>query len=125
MSRPEYWLRLNPWSFSALLVALCGLAVAVAIRIVLALFGMPLYFCTFIPVILGTSLIAGAAAGAFTAISAVVIVWWAFMPPVFEFSALGKDDIDRFRLFLLLVTVLIWFSHLCRALARMRERRPV
>ncbi len=120
----EYWLRVNPWSPQALLVALLGLAVAVAMRIVLAHFGLPLYFSTFFPVILLTSLIAGAPAGAFTALSAVGIVWWAFMPPVFEFSPLGHDDIDRFQLFLLAVSVLIWFSHLCRTILRMRERRP-
>lgn len=118
-----YWLRLNPWSPQALLVALTGLAVAVAIRMVLASFGMPLYFSTFLPIILAISLIAGAPAGAFTALSAVVIVWWAFMPPVFEFSPLGHDDIDRFQLFLLGVSVLIWFSHLCRTVVRMRDQR--
>jgi hypothetical protein len=51
-------------------------------------------------------------------------VWWAFMPPAFEFGPLDHDDIDRFQLFLLAVSVLIWFSHLCRTVARMRERQP-
>jgi hypothetical protein len=120
----HYWLRLNPWSPQALLVALAGLAVAVALRAVLAEVGLPLYFSTFFPVILAISLIAGVPAGVFTALSAIFIVWWAFMPPVFEFSPLGHDDIDRFQLFLLAVSVLIWFSHICRVIVRMRERRP-
>lgn len=124
MARPEYWLRLNPWSLPALLVALIGLALAIALRMVLASFGLPLYFGTFFPIILATSLIAGVPAGVFTALSAVVIVWWAFMPPVFEFGPLGHDDIDRFELFLLSVSVVIWFSHLCRMIARMRHQRP-
>jgi hypothetical protein len=119
-----YWLRLNAWSPQALVVALVGLALAVAIRTVLASCGLPLYFSTFFPVILAISLIAGAPAGAFTALSAVVIVWWAFIPPTFEFSPLGHDDIDRFQLFLLAVSVLIWFSHLCRTIARMRDQQP-
>jgi len=124
VARPDYWLRLNPWSLRALLVAVVGLLVAVAMRMVLASLGMPLYFCTFFPIILATSLIAGAPAGAFTALSAVVIVWWGFIPPVFQFSPLDKDDIDRFQLFLLAVSVLIWFSHLCRVVARMRSELP-
>jgi hypothetical protein len=124
VARPDYWLRLNPWSLSALLVAIAGLAVAVALRVALAEFGWPLYFSTFIPVILVTTLLAGVPAGAFTALSAVVIVWWAFMPPVFEFSPLDRDDIDRFQLFLLGVSVVIWFSHLCRVIARMKNQRP-
>ena len=124
MARPDYWLRLKPWSLQALLVAIAGLGVAVALRMALASFGVPLYFSTFIPVILVISLLAGAPAGAFTALSAVVVVWWAFMPPVFEFSPLDKDDIDRFQLFLLGVSVVIWFSHLCRIIARMKNQRP-
>ncbi len=119
----EHWLRLNPWSLQALLVALAGLAVAVAIRMALAYFGLPLYFATFFPVILLTSLIAGAPAGALNALGAVIIVWWAFMPPAFEFGPLDHDDVDRFQQFLLAVSVLIWFSHLCRTVARMRDRR--
>jgi K+-sensing histidine kinase KdpD len=108
-----------------LFVAVAGLAVAVAMREVLASFGMPLDFSIFFPVILVISLLAGAPAGAFTAVAAVLIGWWAFIPPVFEFSPLHKDDIDRFQLFLLAVSVLIWFSHLCRIVARMKARRPV
>ncbi len=122
--RFEYWLRLNPWSPQALLVALAGLAVAIALRAALAEFGLPLYFSTFIPVIVAISLIAGAPAGVFTALATVAIVWWAFLPPVFEFSQLDHDDTDRFQLFLLAVPVLIWFSHLCRMIARMRAQRP-
>ena len=122
--RFEYWLRLSPWSPQALMAALAGLAIAVALRAVLADFGLPLYFSTFFPVILAISLIAGVPAGVFTALSTIFIVWWAFIPPVFEFSPLNHDDIDRFQLFLLAVSVLIWFSHLCRLIVRMRKQRP-
>ena len=123
MARPDYWLRLNPWSLPALLVAIAGLGVAIVLRMALASLGLPLYFSTFIPVILVTSLLAGVPAGAFTSLSAIVIVWWAFMPPAFEFGPLDKDDIDRFQLFLLGVSVVIWFSHLCRMIARMKSQR--
>lgn len=123
MARPDFWLRLKPWSLPALLVAIAGLGVAIALRMALASLGLPLYFSTFIPVILVISLLAGAPAGAFTALSAVVIVWWAFIPPVFEFSPLARDDIDRFQLFLLGVSVVIWFSHLCRTIVRMKNRQ--
>ena len=61
--RSEYWLRLNPWSPQALLVALIGVAMAVAIRAVLASFGIELDFAPFVPAILLASLIAGVPAG--------------------------------------------------------------
>jgi K+-sensing histidine kinase KdpD len=120
--RSEYWLRLNPWSPQALVVALIGVVMAVAIRTLLASFGVNLDFTPFLPAVLLTALIAGVPAGAFTALSAVVIVWWAFMPPMFQFGQLDPGDVDRFQLFLLGVSVLIWFSHLCRMVARMRAQ---
>jgi H+/Cl- antiporter ClcA len=120
--RSEYWLRLNPWSPQALVAGLISVVMAVAIRTVLASFGVDLYFAPFLPAVLLASLIAGVPAGIFTALSAIVIVWWAFMPPAFEFGPLDRDDIDRFQLFLLGVSVLIWFSHLCRMVARMRAQ---
>ena len=102
---------------------MAGPAVAIALRMALASFGLPLYF-SLVPVILVVSLLRRTPAGAFTAPSAIVVVSSAFMPPVFEFSTLDKDDIDRFQLFLLGVSVVIWFSHLCRAIARMKDQRP-
>ncbi len=120
--RSEYWLRLNPWSPQALLVALIGVAMAVAIRAVLASFGIELDFAPFVPAILLASLIAGVPAGGFVALSAVIIIWWAYIPPAFEFGPLEASDIDRIQLFLLAVSVLIWASHLCRMIARMRAQ---
>ena len=120
--RSEYWLRLNPWSPQALLVALIGIVMAVAIRAGLASLGVELDFAPFIPAILVASLIAGVPAGGLTALSAVLIFWWAYIPPAFEFSPLEAADVDRIQLFLLAVSVLIWFSHLCRIIARMRAR---
>lgn len=120
--RSEYWLRLNPWSAQALLVALIGIAMAVAIRAVLASFGIDLDFAPFVPAILLASLIAGVPAGGLTALSAVIIFWWAYIPPAFEFGPLEATDIDHIQVFLLAVSVLIWFSHLCRTIARMRAQ---
>lgn len=120
--RSEYWLRLNPWSPQALVVALIGIVMAVAIRAGLASFGVELDFAPFVPAIVVASLIAGVPAGGLIALSAVLIIWWAYIPPAFEFGPLQATDIDRIQLFLLAVSVLIWFSHLCRVIARMRAR---
>jgi K+-sensing histidine kinase KdpD len=107
------------------LVAVAALAAAVAMRAILAELGMPLYFTTFLPAILATALLVGVPAAAFTSVSAVIIVWWAFMPPVFEFSPLTRGEIHTFTLFLLSTALLIWFGHLCRTAARMRKERAV
>ena len=84
---PNYIVRLRPWSLPALLVALLAIGAATAARMILASLGLPFYFATFFPAVLAAGLIAGAPAGAFTAVLAIPIVWWAFMPPVFPRDA--------------------------------------
>ena len=123
MAEPEYWLRLRPWSLAALLVALGALAAAIAIRVVLAELGMSLYFATFLPAILFTALLAGVPAAAFASVSSVVIVWWAFIPPVFEFSVLTRAELHAVTLFLLSTALLIWFGHLFRTGLRIRRQK--
>jgi K+-sensing histidine kinase KdpD len=123
VAEPEYWLRLRPWSLAALLVALGALAAAIAIRVVLAELGMSLYFATFLPAILFTALLAGVPAAAFASVSSVVIVWWAFIPPVFEFSVLTRAELHAVTLFLLSTALLIWFGHLFRTGLRMRRQK--
>ena len=123
MAKPEYWLRLRPWSLAALLIAVAALVVAVAMRAMLAEFGVSLYFATFIPAILLTALLAGVPAAAFSTVSSVVIVWWAFIPPAFEFSALTRAELHAMTLFVLSTALLIWFGQLCRTALRMRKEK--
>jgi K+-sensing histidine kinase KdpD len=121
VAKPEYWLRLRPWSWAALLVALAALAAAIAMRMVLAEFGISLYFATFLPAILITALLAGVPAAAFTSVSAVVIVWWAFIPPAFEFAPLTRGELHAITLFVLSTALLTWFGHLFRTGLRIRK----
>jgi K+-sensing histidine kinase KdpD len=107
-------LKLRPWSPAALLVALTVVAAAVALRELLDHLGATVYFATFLPAVLLASLLAGVPAGACAALLAIPIVWWGFMPPVFEFSPLTLADYNNFTLFLLGSTLLIWFAQLCR-----------
>ena len=123
MAKPEYWLRLRPWSWSALLVAVAALVVAIAMRVVLAELGMSLYFATFLPAILVTALLAGVPAAAFTSASSVFIVWWAFLPPVFEFTMPTRAELHAITLFVLSTALLIWFGHLFRTGMRMRKEK--
>ena len=107
-------LKLKPWSPAAFLVALAVLGAAAGLRVLLDSLGATVYFATFLPAVLLTSLLAGVPAGACAALLAVPIVWWGFMPPEFEFSPLTLADYNNFTLFLLGSTLLIWFAQLCR-----------
>jgi K+-sensing histidine kinase KdpD len=77
-------------------------------------FGTTLYFVAFVPAILVVSLLGGAPAGTFAALLTIPIVWWAFMPPHFEFNPLTPADYDRFSVFLLVSSLSICFAHLVR-----------
>ncbi|MGH6714077.1 MAG: DUF4118 domain-containing protein [Bradyrhizobium sp.] len=114
---------LRPWSLSAFAAAFVAVVFAATMQEVFALsFGATLYFFGFVPAILLASLLGGAPAGTFAVLLTIPIVWWAFMPPHFEFNPLTAADYDRFAVFLLISALMICFSHLYReALALIRK----
>ena len=121
--RSDYLLLLRPWSFSAFAAAFIAVVFAATMQEVIASFRVSLYFLAFVPAIMAASLLAGAPAGTFAALLTIPIVWWAFMPPHFEFNPLTAADYDRFAVFLLASSLMICFSHLYReALALIRNR---
>ncbi|WP_024507054.1 DUF4118 domain-containing protein [Bradyrhizobium sp. ARR65] len=113
-SRTHLFFKLKPWSPAAFLTALSVLAVAIGLRMLFDCLGATLYFATFFPAVLLASLLAGVPAGACAALLSIPIVWWAFLPPVFEFSPLTPADYRDFTTFLLGSGLLIWFAQLCR-----------
>jgi K+-sensing histidine kinase KdpD len=102
---------------------LLAVALATTMQEILASFGARLCFAGFFPAILVASLLGGAPAGIFAALVTIPIVWWAFMPPYFEFNPLTPADYDSFATFLLTSSLLIAFSQLYReALTLLRNR---
>ena len=121
-ARTDYLLRLRPWSLSAFAAALLAIFVAAAMQEIAVSLGTSLYFAVFIPAILVASLLAGIPAGIFAVVVTIPIVWWAFMPPHFEFNPLTKADYDRLAMFLLWSSLAVYFSHLYReALVLLRK----
>jgi H+/Cl- antiporter ClcA len=113
-TRTDYLLLLRPWSLSAFAAAFIAVLFAATMQEIFASFGTTLYFFGFVPAILVASLLGGAPAGIFAAVLAIPIVWWAFMPPHFEFNPLTAADYDRLAVFLLVSTLVICFSRLVR-----------
>jgi len=110
----NFILRLRPWSLTAFLAALLMIALAASIQEMFAVFGAKLYFAAFFPAILVASLLAGAPAGIFATLLTIPIVWWAFMPPYFEFSPLTAADYHHFAMFVLGSALVISFANLYR-----------
>ena len=112
--KTDYLPRLQPWSPAAFAAAFAAVVFAATMQEIILSFGTLLYFAGFIPAILVASLLGGAPAGTFAAVLSIPIVWWAFMPPHFEFNPLTSDDSDSFATFVLVSSLLICFSHLYR-----------
>lgn len=118
----QWLLRVRPWSLPAFVAALAAVAVAAGLQEILASFGTTLCFAAFIPAILVASLLGGAPAGTFAALLTIPVVWWAFLPPFFEFSPLSATDYDRFAIFTLSSSLVICFCQLYReALGLLRQ----
>ena len=107
-------LRVRPWSPSAFLAAVLAITLAASIQEMFAVFGAKFYFAAFFPAILVASLLVGAPSGIFATLLTIPIVWWAFMPPYFEFSPLTTEEYDRIVMFLLGSSLVISFANLCR-----------
>ena len=110
----NYLPRLQPWSPAAFAAAIAVVVLAATLQEIVASFGVTPYFAGFVPAILVVSLVGGAPAGTFAALLTIPVVWWAFMPPHFEFNPLTADDYDSFATFVLVSSLMICFSHLCR-----------
>jgi hypothetical protein len=107
-------LRMRPWSPSAFFAAVLMIALAATIQEMFVILGAKLYFASFFPAILVASLLAGAPAGIFATLLTIPVVWWAFMPPYFEFEPLTTDDYHRFAMFVLGSALVISFANLYR-----------
>jgi K+-sensing histidine kinase KdpD len=107
--------RVEPWSWLAFLLGLAIVAVSAVIQGICVLLGAKLYLVAFLPGLFLLALMTGAPAAAFAALLTVALVWWAFIPPFFEFTALTSAHADSINLFCLLAVLLIGLADLCRA----------
>jgi K+-sensing histidine kinase KdpD len=120
--RSEYLVLLRPWSLPAFASAFIAVMFAATMQEFIASFGTIPYFVGFVPAILVASLVGGAPAGTFAAILSVPIIWWAFMPPHFQFNPLTAAQYDSFAAFALVSSLAICFAHLFReALSLIRK----
>ena len=112
--RSNYLLRLQPWSPVTFAAAVGAVAFAATLQEIAATFGITPYFAGFIPAILVVSLVCGAPAGILATLLTIPVVWWAFMPPHFEFNPLTSAEYDSFACFVLVASLVVCFSHLYR-----------
>jgi K+-sensing histidine kinase KdpD len=106
---------IRPWSAGAFALGLFAVVMATAIQAVLFQFGIELYFAIFLPAVFFAALLAGPPAAALVVVITVPLVWWAFIPPAFEFEQLGPSSINAIMAFLFSSLFLIFLADGCRA----------
>lgn len=114
--------RVRPWSWQAFLLGFVVVAVSAAIQGACVALGAKLYFAAFLPSLFVLGVIAGAPAALFAALLTIPVVWWAFIPPFFEFTPLSSANADSINLFCLLAVLLIGLADLCRASLTINSR---
>jgi two-component sensor histidine kinase len=123
MDRPISLLeRIRPLSLSAFLLAIGCLGAATLLRAGFGLLGVSLPFGTYYPAVLVAALLAGWTTGAAVIIGAVLIVWWVFIAPLYQFNTLNATQIANFSLFIFssscVVALAQWHRDVVRRLRR-------
>jgi K+-sensing histidine kinase KdpD len=109
------WPKVHPWSAGAFALGLSAVFAATVIQALLFHFGIALYFATFLPAVFLAGFLAGVPAATLVVVVTVPLVWWAFIPPYFEFQPLIADHVDAITMFLLLSLLMIFLADGCRA----------
>jgi two-component sensor histidine kinase len=109
--------RVEPGLTGSLALAVACVAVAIVARILLGQIGTTLYFATFFPAILICALIGGRVAGLLAIPLSILVVWWAFIPPLYSFGPINSVTLANFILFGLSSLLVVWFA--------VRHRRTV
>lgn len=112
--KADFILRLRPWSFSAFFSAFLAVAVSTALRTILTEFGATLYFATYFPAVLVVSVLAGVPSGILTVALTTMVVWWAYLPPSFEFGSLRGIDYANIATFWISSALIVLLAHVYR-----------
>lgn len=106
-------------------IVLCIACVGVATlaRVATGLIGPTLPFATFFPAVLFSALFGGWLGGLLAIPLSIIAVWYAFVPPAFEFGPLRAVDYANFSLFALSSLVVVWLANIYRRVIRELEMR--
>jgi K+-sensing histidine kinase KdpD len=108
------------WAPDCLLALVCGAVATVAEFAFSSLIGPSVPFAAYFPAVVAAALLGGAFAGTLTILISVVVVWWAFIPPYYEFSTLNRLQSANVALFALSAFATVWIAYRYRQAARER-----
>ena len=105
---------------AAYVFVLIGMAIATFLRLAFGWMdpGQTLLFAPYYPTILIVSLLFGVAPGVLAIVLSLVIVWSAFVFPLYGLAMPTGDLIARFAFFFAMASLTVWIAHSYRALMR-------
>jgi two-component sensor histidine kinase len=114
--------RIRPYSAAAFAIALTSVAAATLLRFAGGWASTDLRFAIYLPAILVTGLLAGAPAAIGAAIASILVIFWAFMPPYFEWK--WPVEIQQMNILLnaLPYFITVYLAHLCRVVLQRLRR---
>ena len=115
--------RIRPYSATAFGIALVAIAIATLLRFLgVWAFSHAPQFAIYFPAVLATGLLAGIPAAIGATIASILIIFWAFMPPYFEFK--WPSEVEQINILLNAIPyfITIYFAQLCRVVLQ-RFRR--
>jgi two-component sensor histidine kinase len=114
--------RIRPYSGAAFGIALASVAAATLLRFAGGWASTDLRFAIYLPAILATGLLAGVPAAVGAGIASILITFWAFMPPYFEFKWPSEGEQINLLLNAIPYFITVYFAYLCRAVLRRLRR---
>jgi len=110
---------LRPGSPAAFAFAVLCVAAATALRMAVEWVAPGITpFAFYYPAILIATLVGGSAVGGFAMLASVLVVWWAFLPPQFQWSSLTSEQIVSLCLFVAATALIIWVASRYRSMVR-------
>jgi len=107
---------------ASLAIALVCVLLATAVRLIFGwLIGPTLPFATYFPAIMVAALVGGSVAGIIAIVASVIVVWWTFTPPFFEFNPLTLQQLADIALFGFSAGLIVWLAVVYRNLLRALE----
>jgi len=105
--------RIQPYSAAAFGIALATVAVATLLRFAGGWASTDLRFAIYVPAILATGLLAGLPAAIGATIASILVTFWAFMPPYFEFK--WPSEVEQINILLNAIPyfITVYFAYLC------------
>ncbi len=124
---PDSWLaretnRLPPNSLRAYAFAIVCVAIATAVRFAVVWLGADFLYATYFPAVLIVAVLAGAAAATLAIALTAILVWWAFLPPHFEFAPITFPQTMNLGVFVLSALCVVYVAQKYRAaIKRLRD----